>query len=172
MDSLGNRLALGYDDSTIAALTPGGAFQPHLIFPFQKECKKVDETWLAASLDELAENGFPPALVNQTSLFRALPDIDTLDFYCNRLNYIKTAQGSYKIQTDNDTMRVTNIITGYGVMDINSEFHIPVHYQSTVEQKLTISIGNEEPKPGWHYIASFFTLEYYKQGEIPKKNKR
>ncbi|MFC2131487.1 hypothetical protein ACFLSQ_08630 [Bacteroidota bacterium] len=168
IDSVGNRYALGYDDSTKAALSPGGAFQPHLLFPFQNSCMEVDKTWMSESLDELVENGLPLPLIKQSSLFRALPAIDTLDEHCNRLSYIKTAQGSYQVKSGPDTIRVTNIITGYGVLDISSDKHIPVHYLATVEQKMTISIGNNEPKPGWHYIASYYTLDNYKPGKKPK----
>jgi hypothetical protein len=169
IDSLGNRFALGYDDSTKAALTPGGAFQPHLIFPLQQSCKKIDETWIAGSLDELVENGFPLPLVNQTSLFRALEPVDTLNRSCNRLSYIKTAQGSYNLKSEQDTIRVTNIITGYGIMDFCTQLHIPVHYHTTIEQKLTITVADKQPQQGWHYIASFFTLESYKQAKQQNK---
>lgn len=174
IDSTGNRYSLGYDDSTKAALCPGGAFQPHLFFPFQQSCKQVDKTWIVESLDELVENGLPLPLVRQSSLFRAVPSIDTLNEHCNRFNYIKTAQGSYKVLTIEDTMRITNIITGYGVLDISADKNIPVHYYATVEQKITITIGSKEPMPGWHYIASFYTLLDYKHAIIPSpvKEKR
>ncbi|MFH1051589.1 MAG: hypothetical protein V1779_11770 [bacterium] len=169
IDSVGNRYALGYDDSTKAALAPGGAFQPQLFFPFKESCKQIDKTWFVESLDELVENGLPLPLVKQSSLFRAEKPVDTLDEHCNRLNYIKTAQGSYKVESEMDTFRITNIITGYGVYDLSIEKQIPIHYFATVEQKLTISVGNEEPKPGMHYIGTYYTLESYKQG---KKNSR
>lgn len=166
IDSVGNRYALGYDDSTKAALSPGGAFQPQLFFPFQETCKQIDKTWFVESLDELVENGFPLPLVKQSSLFRAGGVLDTLEEHCNRFHYIKTGQGSYKVVSETDTFRVTNIITGYGVYDISSTKNIPVHYFATVEQKLTISAGDEEPKPGMHYIGTYYTLESYTEGII------
>lgn len=175
LDSVGNRYSLGYDDSTKAALCPGGAFQPQLFFPFGGEsCRPVDKTWIVESLDELVENGLPLPLVRQSSLLRAVASVDTLNEHCNRFNYIKTAQGSYKLLTAEDTMRVTNIITGYGVLDISTDKNIPVHYYATEEQKLSISIGSKEPMPGWHYIASFYTLVDYKHAVIlsPVKEKR
>ena len=171
IDSLGNRYSLGYDDSSKAALAPGGAFQPQLFFPFGETCKPVDRTWYVESLDELVENGLPLPLVKQSSLLRSEKPLDTLDEHCNRFNYIKTAQGSYKIESETDTIRVTNVITGYGVYDISIEKQIPVHYFATVEQKLTILAGNEEPKPGMHYIGTYYTLESYKKGNLKQEKK-
>ncbi len=161
IDSLGNRYKAGYQDTMTAALAPGGAFQPFLIFPFQKHCKQKGKTWMAESLDELVENGMPTPLIKQSSLFRAVGQIDTLDEHCNRMEYIKTGQGSYKLLSKKDTIRISSIVTGFGVLDISREKFIPVHYLATSEIKLTISVGNKEPQTGTHNIFTRFTLEQY-----------
>ncbi|ROL61209.1 hypothetical protein D9V86_07025 [Bacteroidetes/Chlorobi group bacterium ChocPot_Mid] len=172
IDSVGNRYALGYEDSSKAGLSPGGAFQPHLFFTLKESCKAEDKSWYVETLDELVENGLPVPLMKQSSLFRSHPSLDTLEEHCNRLSYIKTAQGSYKVESETDTFRVTNIVAGYGVMDISANKWIPVHYFATIEQKLTITTNDEEPKPGIHYLATNYTLESFKEGKKIQKNNK
>jgi hypothetical protein len=172
IDSSGRRHALGYEDSAHAAISPGGAFQPYLFIGLGEGCQAVDKTWNYNSLDELVENAFPVPLERQSSLFRVLENIDTLGYICNRLSFIKTAQGSYQVNSGEDNYKITNIVNGYGTMDFSVEKSIPVHFLVTAEQKLQITIGDDEPIPGWHYIFSYFTLIDYKEGQIKSNNKQ
>jgi hypothetical protein len=164
IDSLGNRFSYSVDDSLDACLAPGGAFQPHLLIPFQKNCSKINSSWIVESKDDLPENGFPVPLIRQTSLFRAMEPKDTLNYDCNRFQFIKTSQGNYKVKTEEDTIQVTSIINGYGIMFIGKTRNIPIHFLCTIEQKLTLHFKNNIDKPGWHYINSFFSLLDYKEG--------
>ena len=172
IDSLGKRYALGYEDSTHASISPGGAFQPYILIGLGEGCQAVDKTWNYSSLDELVENAFPVPLERQSSLFRVVEPIDTLGYSCNRLSFIKTAQGSYQVKSGDDKYLITNIVNGYGTMDFSIEKNIPIHFLVTAEQKLQITIGDDEPIPGWHYIFSYFTLIYYKEGQLKNNNKQ
>lgn len=160
IDSLGKRYSYFVDDSTLAAVAPGGAFAPHLLFPLGANCKRVNESWNVESLDDLPENGIPVPIVNQASLFRANDYGDTLGRRCIKLEYIKTAQGSNWVKTNNDFILVTVIANGFGFLFLDSLERVPVHYFATLEQKLTINLPDGSIKPGLHYISTNFTLEY------------
>jgi hypothetical protein len=160
IDSLGTRYSSGYiNDSTSAALNPGGAFQPNLIFPIQKDTTYTRKSWLVSTNDALPENGLPPIRLNQSSLFRAMKLLDTLGESCARIEYVKTGQGSYKIATESDSLKVTSVLNGYGVFDISESKRIPFHYIATIEEKLTMTFSNNITKPATHFINSFYTLE-------------
>lgn len=175
IDSVGTRISGFSFDSLNPALCPGGAFQPYLIFPINASQKAVNESWIATSLDELYENGLPVPLLKQSSLFRAKGIIDTLGDKCSRIEFIKTGQGNIPVVTENDKFNVTNIISGFGVMDISATRNIPVHFYATLEQKLTLHFPNNVTKPGLHYINSYFTLEsvkHKKTGNNYRKNRK
>ncbi|MGA2296954.1 MAG: hypothetical protein ABSG15_05325 [FCB group bacterium] len=172
IDSLGNRFSYTLDDSSKAALTPGGSFQPYLIFPFQKSCKTVNETWIAESTDDIPENGIPVPLIHETLLCRARENIDTLNEKCMRFEFIKTGQGNMKVMTEKEPIQVTSVINGFGKLDISMTKFIPIHFFCTLEQKLTLHFADNTTKPGLHYINANFTLESIKHyKEVPKQLK-
>ncbi len=174
IDSLGNRLSVNYLDTIPPALAPGGAFQPYILFIIGESLKSINESWITESSDTLVENGFPPSILKQISLNRVKGNIDTLDFNCNRFDYIKTAQGSVETVYGNGSFFTTVIVNAHGIMDISSEHFFPVHYYSTIEQKLTMHYSDSQKIKGWHYITTNFTLEKNEYNEVikpPKKNK-
>lgn len=160
MDSLGNRKKIDNGNSNIAAVSPGGAFQPPLLIKLSDSinCIKLNSFWNVESLDELAENAFPVPLINQASLMRITGEIDTLNKRCIRINSIKTGQGSFTAFSENDSIKVTNIIAGAEIIDFAIDDYQLVHMLTTTEQKLTIIVGNREPKKGIHYIYTHYTL--------------
>lgn len=173
IDSLGNRYKLAYDDTLSAAVCPGGAFQPPLLIKLADSisCYKSNSFWFTESLDELVENAFPVPLVRQASLLRITGTIDTLGKHCVRINSIKTAQGSYNVYSQKDTIKISNVIAGAEILDLDTISCKIVHLTTTVEQKLSISIGNQEPKKGLHYIYTNYKLvDEKKRKNI--KNKR
>ncbi len=163
IDSLGKRLSWSVDDSTKGAMSTGGAFQPYLFFWFKESCKIVDETWMVQSMDELPENGIPVPAMNQSTLFRARKNLDTLNEKCSSFEFIKTGQGSVRVNDGKTSMLVSSIINSFGVLDISIEKKIPVHFYYTVEQKLTIQVAPDDKQQGWHYITSNFTLHQFKK---------
>lgn len=165
IDSLGNRYTWGYDDTTNAVLSPGGGFQPYLIFPLAESCKKINESWNVSSLDVIPENGLPMPILRQSSLLRARDFLDTLDEHCKRFEYIKTGQGSLQIKSGGESLLVTNVINGYGEMYFSSVNDVPVYYMGKVEQKLKLKFADESEKPGFHFIVSTYTLEKYVPGK-------
>lgn len=163
IDSLGKRYAYGVDDSTQAALAPGGAFQPILIIPVGKNCKRINESWNVESLLDLPENGVPVPILRQSLLIRAMGIKDTLDHRSKYLEYISTGQGSMKVTTRNKSFGLTNVTNGYGSILIDIESGVPVNHFATLEQKLTILQSDGSTQPGWHYINTNYRLEYLKR---------
>lgn len=159
IDSSGNRITQTIVNPTSYGLTPGGAFQPYIIFPLGDACKSVNESWLVKSSDTLAENGFPYPIMHQTSMMRVVGDIDTLGYDAKRLRYIKTAQGFYYILKPNDTTEVFARINSGGNITFDKKTNIPVHFYATIEQKLEIKFSDGKEMPGWHFISTNFTLD-------------
>lgn len=159
IDSLGNRYSYGASDTTRADVSPGGAFQPNLFFPFKESCKRSNESWIVKTLDELPENSIPPALREQLSLFRVLPDVDTLGQLCNRFQYTLTGQGSVRIPYTTGQMLQTNsVIAQFGIMTISKDDNVPVHFFATAEIKLTVKSHDGKELKGTQYINSNFKL--------------
>lgn len=166
IDSVGNRFSALADDNKIYAMSPGGAFQPYLIFPF-KECYKAkDESWFVKTIDTLAENGNPRAIENQSSLFRTEEPIDTLGYKCNRFRFIKTANGQITSISGKDRILVEAIINSSGNFILSNEYHIPVYFFSNIEQKLKITTPEKEAMPGLHLISTDFILDEFKASPL------
>lgn len=159
IDSVGNRYSYGADDSVKADVSPGGAFQPNLIFPFKESIKHVGESWIVETLDDLPENCVPAPLRKQTSIFRALPPLDTLGAYCNQLQYTLTGQGSVLLQYSNGQMiRANSVIAQFGKMEINTAYNVPHHLYATAEIKLTLKLPDGKELKGNHYVTSNYAL--------------
>lgn len=168
IDSFGNRKNFWCDDSTISGRTPGGPFQPHLFFPFQETCKRVNETWLVRAIDDLAENGIPVPRLRHTMLFKMLGKLDTLGEKVIRSEFIRTGQGFLKLSNTLGELTLNVVINSYGYLDISYEKMIPVHLFTTVEQSLSF-ISNDTESTGKHFIHCNFTLLDYKKGSIVNK---
>lgn len=171
LDSLGNRYSVRYVDSVSAIIAPGGPFHPFILFKFGESLKAINESWICEASDTLLENGFPPAILHHSSLNRVKQRIDTLDYHCNRFDYIRTGQGSVETIVGEGSFFTSVIINAHGILDISSELFVPVHYFSTMEQKLSMHYSENEKIPGWHYVTTNFTLEKNEYDEVFKQRK-
>ena len=177
MDSLGNRISSKVENENLFAMSPGGAFNPHLFFSINGYCKNAKESWISQSLDTLAENGNPYPLVERTLLFRAYEEKDTLGQICLNLTYISTGQGSVSLATEKENITVTSVLAGSGNMYISKKDLIPVYKFANIEQKLRIfTPEDEDGNPAWHFTSMEYFLEKFKPGkfryETPKNNKK
>lgn len=171
IDSVGNRYSVAYDDTTKLGLTPGGAFQPYMFFNFKKPCSDTGQSYnVAGEYDLLVENGLPCPVLRCAYLFNNRGRLDTLGCEVNRLDFVKTAQGSITYPDPKQPMRVTNIVAGSGTMDIGIGRQVPIHFYQTQEQKLTIHLPNDVEKPGKQFTTSYFTLDFYREYQAPKKS--
>lgn len=169
IDSMGNRYSYGAEDTLKADVSPGGAFQPNLFFPFKESCKHYGESWIVGTNDDLPENSIPPAYRSQTSLFRVLPDVDTLGQMCNRLQYTLTAQGNVRIPyTNGQMLTTTSIIAQFGILHISKTDNVPVHFYATAEIKLNVKAPNGKELKGTQYITSNFKLVEFHSSRFPE----
>jgi|YelNatPaOPRAMG01_1025707.scaffolds.fasta_scaffold01656_7 hypothetical protein len=175
IDSLGNRMNFWVDDSSKSGRAPGGPFQPHLFFAINETCKKKNETWLVRVTEDLPENGIPVPRINHTMLFKMVGELDTLGETVIRSEFIRTGQGSLKLQHQKNLMKVSAVINAYGFIDISKLRSVPVHLFTTVEQKLSFKTDDTE-SVGRHYIHTDYTLIDYREAppviKSPKKRKR
>ncbi|MBK9246913.1 MAG: hypothetical protein IPM69_02065 [Ignavibacteria bacterium] len=165
IDSVGNRYSYGAEDSLNADVSPGGAFQPNLFFPFKESNHKLGQSWIVESLDDLPENCIPPPLRKQTSIFRSLPTLDTLGALCNQLQYTLTGQGSVQLRYTNGQMLRTNaVIAQFGKMELNRNYLVPHHLFATAEIKLTMKLPDGKELKGIHNLNSnYFLTEIHTQ---------
>jgi hypothetical protein len=170
IDSTGKKYSSGVSDTVNPGINTGGAFQPVFFFCFGSECRITDVIWIEESKEALIENAYPPAFLNQMTLFKAVPDVDTLNEKCTRMEYIKTGQGKYKYFEGKQQITVNSIINEHGNVDISKEKLIPIHYYQTIEQKLTINTADGVQKPAFHYINSFYTLKEIRKYVARNKN--
>lgn len=167
IDSLGKRYSGEFDNPEDGILTPGGAFQPILFyFHGENNCKNINQSWFIEDSDTLVENGNPSAFLKHSTLFRVEEPIDTLNYESIRYRYIRTGKGNLFLFTNNEKMINNVVINSAGNMILSKNYHIPVHYFATMEQKLNIETSDGRSFPGWHYITTFYTLKEFKSERV------
>lgn len=174
IDSMGRRFSWKSDDTTREAVTPGGAFQQNLIFPIMESCKRINESWMVRTSDDLPENGVPAPLREQTTIFRALDPVDTLGEHCNRFQIALTGQGVSVVGTEGRKIRTTSILTTYGVMSFSTAKHVPVHFFVTSETKLKIETQRGQSAQGKQFSRMNYSLTSYRSqhpNKIPLRTK-
>ncbi len=164
MDSLGRRHGVGIDDTTLYAMSPGGAFQPQIFVPFSNTYKFINESWSVNTLDTLAENGLPFPMVKRSFLFRGEHPIDTLGHESIRFRYITTGTGAVTVIAEDTKLRTDAVLNGGGNMILSVRNLVPVHHFSNVEQKMNIKYPDGTEMPIWHYNSTDFTLDTFKPG--------
>jgi len=160
IDSLGKRYSWKLGDSSKAVMSPGGAFQSVLFFPIKDHCVRENSSWLVEAEDYYPENGLPVSNCNYASLFRTLPEIDTLGFKCNRLQYAKTGKSSVELRQIGTKTSIFVVSNSFGKLAISKSLKVPIHFFSTIEQKLQI-INDTNPNTiitGKHHITSNVSL--------------
>lgn len=178
LDSVGNRFSFILDDSNRSGKSPGGFFQPHLFFRFSDGCKKQNETWLIRTTDDLPENGIPVSILRHTMLFKMIGEVDTLGDKAIRTEFIRTGQGSVRLNNPILPMKLSAVINSYGFLDISKDKKIPIHLFTTVEQKVTLT-SEEKLSHIMHYIHTNYRLIEFRAGNeiqhqkfIRKKQKK
>lgn len=168
IDSMGVRYnATPADTSAQSALAPGGAFQPPLLVGIYDSCKSVHQSWLVDRVEEvLPENGYPPPVRRQTSLFTAYAPIDTLGFTCRHFHYALTGQGFVEVTDRKPAMRIMAVLAEHGEMKISAEHGVPVHFYGESQVKMEITTSDGALVKGTQYIHSWYTMEeFYRNGK-------
>lgn len=156
-----------------SALAPGGAFQPALIAGIYESCKSVHETWLVDQVTELLpENGVPAPVRRHTSLYTAMPSLDTLGFACQRFQYALTGQGNIEVTDRKPALRISAIIAEHGDMQLSREYGVPVHFHATSQLKMEIVTSDGILVKTTQYLASNATLEEFHRGGKAIRSRR
>lgn len=160
IDFVGNRYSWKLGDSSKAILSPGGAFQSVLFFPIKEHCVRENSSWLVEREDYYPENGIPVSYCNYGALFKTVKSVDTLGFECNRLQYAKTAKSGVDLLQIGTKTSIFVVSNSFGKLAISNKYKVPVHFFSTIEQKLQISNDTNPDKivQGKHHIMSNATL--------------
>ncbi len=165
IDSTGKRIASYPDDSTKAATGPGSVFNPPIIEALKIKKARTYQSWsLTKQLIDLNENAVPAPLVRLTSLYKNKPHKDTLGYDCYRIEFIKTGQGSFELETDQVYVDVTSVLTGYNDCFFSLDHNVLIFMNAKIEQKVRMVNGKDsEPVPGWHFIDVDYILESLKR---------
>jgi len=164
IDSLGKRYSVNVDDPTRFNISPAGVFAPNHLIDFGTSCHKINESWNCNVLNYLPENAIPLPAIRQSFLFRALDPVDTLGRHCNKAEYISTSQGTFITWNEQDTIKNTSVINGFGLIYIDSVYNIPVTHYMTAEIKIKHTQNDGSEIPIWHYTSSTYSLEKYFTG--------
>lgn len=171
IDSLGKRLSSNYSDSLNFANSNGGPFQPYMFFNLGSTCKAVHQSWMVKSEDILPENCIPPSIIRSSTLFRMANPIDTLNYACNQINFVKTGQGSFYARTTEQSMKSTVIINSGGHIRISKELNIPVNFFQTIEQKINL-IQNDGKESEQKNLVNHFTNCNYSLESFTRNQKK
>lgn len=161
IDSAGVRKSYGAADTVNAANSPGGAFQPYLLFALQETCHERKSSWIVERTTDIPENSIPVPMLKYTSIFRILPDIDTLGAHCTVGQYTLTGQGaSHVVMPSGQRTRIKSVIAQFGKFQWSEKMNIPVHFYATMENKFTIYLDDtkDDKITGKHYINTYYTL--------------
>lgn len=159
IDSVGNRRKALHSITNEASMSPGGAFQPFLLFPFVETEKTVNASWLVKSIDTLVENGFPSGILDHASLMRAEADMDTLDYHCSQFRFVRTATGEVNLQMEDQVVVTKAVINSGGRILISKDLLLPVFFFQSIEQKLRVYFSETDVKIGKHFINANYVLE-------------
>lgn len=140
MDSLGKRSFAAVTQPDVVAMHPGGPFSPMLLPPLGESCGRQNQSWIVEDTLELTENGVPPPVIANTTLWRVLDKVDTLGRRFRQIQYSTTARGSHKVSGDGMAMTTTAIINSYGKLSFDDLLNLPYHVFATAENKLNIAL--------------------------------
>lgn len=165
IDSLGRRISVRNPDSLNGIVAPGGPFQPYLFMSLDSTSKGINkkltnESWLVSSTDTLVENGMPIPTLNQTTLFRMIGLVDTLDLQnVLKMTFIVTSQGLVEVLTDNLKVKTFAKIASGGEIFWDIENWVPKLYTHTMSQRLTIYYPRGVEIPGSHNLYTTYVLD-------------
>ncbi len=169
IDSLGKRLSSNYSDSLNYANSNGGPFQPYMFFNLGSTCKLINQSWMVKGEDIIPENCIPPSIIRSSTLFRLAKPIDTLNYACNQINFVKTGQGSFYARTSEQSIKSTVVINSGGHIRFSKELNIPVNFFQTIEQKINLiqndNKENEQKNNVNHFINCNFSLESFTRNQ-------
>lgn len=158
IDDSGKRYEYHVDDSTTAILSPGGPFTPFLFFDIGMYCNQIGSNWNVRTNIEIPETGIPFPLFNSMILYKFREPLDTLDREVNRLEFIRTGQGSYEFPQNGNIGTITSKTNEFGLIDIDKLEEIPIHLYNTKEVKVNIKYPSGKVIPGYNYYTTYFTL--------------
>lgn len=154
IDTLGNRLVTRPDDTTKAALTPGGAFQPLLLPTLGTSCGRQNQSWMVEDTTLMVENGVPEPAFAHATLWRVLDDADTLGRNFKQIQYTQTALASLTMTSEKVNMKTEAVIASFGKLSLDSELRIPYHLYATSQNTLVIKFPNGREVKGKHHTSS------------------
>lgn len=161
IDQFGKRYSYSTPDSTKAIVSPAGPFAPFLFFDLGLYCNQVDINWNVRSNIEVPENGIPFPLFNCMTLYKFREPVDTLGQKVNRIELIRTGQGSYEYPHNNQRATITSKTNEFGLLDISILDNVPIHYFVTKEVKVNINQNDGYVIPGYNFYTQYYTLERF-----------
>ena len=158
VDSLGQRIDVRVDDASLAAVAPGGPFQPIPLPTLGESCGVQNQSWMVSDTTALVENGVPPASFAYSSLWRVIDVADTLDRRFHQIQYTQTALGRMVVKSGRVDIDQSVTIAAYGKLSMDSVLSIPFHLFATSDNRIEMVSGDGRTKKGRHRVATHYQL--------------
>lgn len=158
IDSLGRRISHS-GNSTLAALCPGGAFQPLRLPILDTSCGRQNQSWLSQDTILAVENGLPAPIISQSVLWRVGDKLDTLGRKAQWLMYSLTGFGIVDMTSSEIAMRNTSSIAEAGRIVLDDALKVPLIATIQQENRFTISSASGSKTAGKHLMVVTMELD-------------
>ncbi len=160
IDSLGRRLAES-SSSAMAAMCPGGAFQPLRLPILDSSCGRQNQSWLSEDTVNYAENAVPFPRMHQQVLWRVGDRLDTLGRSAQWLMYSLTGFGTVDMSASQIAMQSTSAIAESGRLIIDRDLRVPLVATIQHDNRFTIvsAASSGSKTAGKHLMVVTMELE-------------
>lgn len=157
LDSNGRRVLARQGDTARSAVSPGGVFQPIVLFVGpDTTCHAVNRrrSWLITTTDSLAENAWPAPIIRSTYSCTLL-DTTVGSAKCTAIRYAQTGQGSFKSITTDVGVVSHSIIDGYGKHILDNTHYLPLCGEMNSRIKVQVRMEKTSSKGTIRHRVTF-----------------
>lgn len=160
IDSLGHRLEQN-TSSTLAAICPGGAFQPLRLPVLDSSCGRQNQSWLSEDTVYYSENAVPFPVMNQQVLWRVGDYLDTLGRAVKSIVYSLTGFGSMDMSASQLAMQSNAKVAESGKLFFDRVLDVPLIATIQHDNRFTVeSPSGARPKAtGKHLMVVTMELD-------------
>jgi hypothetical protein len=160
IDSLGHRIDQR-SGSSLAAMCPGGAFQPLRLPILDSSCGRQNQSWLSEDTVSYSENAVPFPVMNQQVLWRVGDYLDTLGRATKWIMYSLTGFGFVDMTASQLAMQTTSKVAESGRIVFDRSLQVPLIATIQQDNRFTVeSASGSRPKTsGKHLMVVTMELD-------------
>lgn len=160
IDSLGRRYAQS-NSTAVAAMCPGGAFQPLRLPILDSSCGRQNQSWLSEDTVAYTENAVPFPQMHQQVLWRVGDYLDTLGRSTKWIMYSLTGFGTMDMTASQITMQSTSAIAESGRLVFDRSLNVPLVATIQQDNRFTVvsAASSGTKTTGKHLMVVTMELE-------------